>query len=266
MILKEKIIADWNKGSDKWFADIDFKDVFKIIKNDPYKGFPHKVSEIIKTNLPDLKGLNVCVPSCGDSIAAFSFALLGANVTATDISYKQIENAKIISKNEKINVDFFVCDSMEMDLFSDEIFDIVYTSNGVHVWIDDLCKMYSNFHRILKQNASYILFDTHPFNRPIKKYDSSGLFKLTKPYEDIGPHGEVPNFHWRIQDYVNALSDSGFLIRKMEEFHSIIDDIPAFNYLFDEEDKDMHNFDWKINPQAGLPQCIGFYCKKRCSK
>jgi len=78
----------------------------------------------------------------------------------------------------------------------------------------------------------------------------------------VGPFGEVPNYHWRIQDYVNALTKSGFVINRMEEFHSVIDDIPACNYLFEETDINQDNFNWLNNPWAALPQCVGLSSTK----
>ena len=62
------------------------------------------------------------------------------------------------------------------------------------------------------------LFDTHPFVRPFDQKVYKGTFEVVKPYEDVGPFGEVPTFGWRIQDYVNALIKSGFVISRMEKF------------------------------------------------
>lgn len=113
---------------------------------------------MIKKYEPDLKRKKVCVPSCGDSTAVFSFCALGANVTATDISYKQIENAQKISTKLGLNVDYHVCDSMKLEELTNNSYDLVFTSNGVHVWIDDLNAMYGNIHRILKKGGKYIFF------------------------------------------------------------------------------------------------------------
>jgi len=263
MFDQNKIIDDWNKGSDKYFSNTKFDVLFSALEKDPYKGFPQAMAEMIKEYYPDLKGKKVCVPSCGDNTAVFSFCALGADVTATDISYKQIENARKIAENKNFNVKYHVCDSMKLDEISDNTYDLVYTSNGVHVWINDLNAMYSNIHRILKQGGKYMLFDTHPFGRPFDPQKvGKGIFEVVKPYEDLGPLGEVPNFHWRIQDYINALIKSGFVINRMEEFHSVIDDIPACNYLFDENDINHDNFDWHNNPWAALPQCLGLCSDK----
>jgi len=143
----------------------------------------------------------------------------------------------------------------------------VYTSNGAHVWISDLPKMYSNFYRVLKPNGKYIMFETHPFIRP---FDDSGMeVIIDKPYEETGPFisGEVTEFAWRIQDIFNAVFNSGLSMTRMEEFHPekndyddwFYDSIPsakADNYR-------MH--DWKYNPWAALPQWIGFSAEKRNS-
>lgn len=48
----------------------------------------------------------------------------------------------------------------------------------------------------------------------------------------------------------------------MEEFHSVIEDIPACSYLFDEGDINHDGFDWHKNPWAALPQCLGLCSEK----
>lgn len=258
--MKEKIIEDWNRASDSWFAEIGFNKLFPVLEKNPFKGFPHAMAKILKSEYPELKGKKICVPSCGDSIAAMSFCLLGADVTATDISEKQIENARKESEKRNLRIDFYVCDSMELKKLPDNYFDLVYTSNGVHVWIDNLDKMYDNFYRILRKKGKYIFFDTHPFSRPLEYKNK--VFKAIKRYDELGPFEEIPKFHWRIQDFVNFLSKCGFFISRMEEFYSIFEDIPPCNYLWDKNKLDSSNYDWRINPKAALPQCLGLSAVK----
>lgn len=106
------------------------------------------------------------------------------------------------------------------------------------------------------------MFDTHPWSRPFDKGSlEEGKFVIRKPYEETGPFLDDVTYDWRIQDYVNALVSSGFSILRMEEFHSIPEDLPNHNYLsdnYDEPDK----YDWHKNPCAALPQCLGFVCRK----
>lgn len=262
MFKQHKIIDDWNNWSDKYFDKVKFEELFSALEKDPYKGFPHAMAALIKEYYPDLKGKNVCVPSCGDSTAVFSFCALGANVTATDISYKQIENAQKIAAKMNFNVKYYVSDSMKLDELSDNIYDLVYTSNGVHVWINDLNAMYSSIYRILRKGGKYMLFDTHPSNRPFDSQIHGGNLAIVKPYEDVGPFEEASNFHWRTQDYINALIQSGLVIDRMEEFHSVIDDYSECNYLLEVNDVNHDKFDWRKNPWAALPQCLGLCSHK----
>jgi len=48
----------------------------------------------------------------------------------------------------------------------------------------------------------------------------------------------------------------------MEEFHSATEDIPACSYLFQENDINHDNFDWRKNPYAAVPQCLGLCSEK----
>jgi len=48
----------------------------------------------------------------------------------------------------------------------------------------------------------------------------------------------------------------------MEEFHSATQDIPACSYLFQKNDINHDNFDWRKNPYAALPQCLGLCSEK----
>lgn len=138
------------------------------------------------------------------------------------IYYKQIEIAKKFADKINLDIEFHVCDSMKLDALHNDMYDLVYTSNGVHVWINDLNAMYKNIHRVLKNDGRYMMFDTHPFSRPFGEKVSDNALNIVKAYEATGPFGEVPNFHWRTQDYINSLINSGFYITRMEEFHSII--------------------------------------------
>jgi len=265
--MSEKAKNQWNERSDEYFKR-GTEDYPKIIEN-PEKAFPINLYPLIKKYTGDLKNKKICVPSSGDNIAAFGFYLLGAKVTSCDIAENQLKNAKIIA--DQYNFDYnrleFICqDSMKLEKIQDDEYDLVYTSNGAHIWIDDLTEMYKNFHRILKSGGYNIFFETHPMIRP---FDSSTYdVKINKLYEDVGPHDDGAEYEWRTQDFVNAICSAGFAIQEMQEFHSLREDLHAHNYLYIiEEHKDRYSwhgdtFDWKVNPWAALPQCLCICSKK----
>jgi SAM-dependent methyltransferase len=234
---------------------------YALIAENPKRAFPAALFPLIKNYIGDLHGKKVLVPSSGDNIAAFGFHLLGARVTSCDLAENQIKNAEIVADNYGWNIEFLCQDSMKLDMINDGEYDLVFTSNGVHVWIDDMQGMYRNFHRVLKRGGYNIFFETHPMSRPFDNttYD----IKIVKLYEDVGPFGdEDPTYGWRTQDFVNAVTSAGFMIREMQEFHSIREDLSDHNYLdLSGNPNDKYNwpgdtFDWKVNPWAALPQCL----------
>ena len=256
--MSEKIKDQWNDRSDDYYKESsDSYD--KIIEN-PERAFPIAVYPLIQKYIGNLRGKKVCVPSSGDNIAAFGFHLLGAKVTSCDISENQLKNAKLIADKYNWDIEFISQDSMKLDKIKNEEYDLVYTSNGVHVWIDDLPCMYKNFHRVLKDGGYNIFFETHPMSRP---FDNSTYdVKIKKLYEDICPRGDDVTYDWRTQDFVNAVISAGFSLKEMQEFHSVREDLEAHNYLFIREENRSNykwtgdTFDWKVNPWAALPQCL----------
>ncbi len=201
--------------------------------------------------------LRILIPSSGDNGAVFAFHLLGAKVTSADISERQLENAKKIADGEGWNIKFICADSMTLDGIPDGEFDLVYTSNGVHIWINDLAAMYGNFKRVLKQNGRYIMFETHPFIRP---FDDSGVeIKIIKDYN----HTE--GNHWRVMDLYNAFAAQNFVIQRIEEFHAEpgSHDLWFYKTLGEAEADENRKFDMKQNPWAALPSWIGFSAVKK---
>jgi SAM-dependent methyltransferase len=251
----------WNDSSAEYFKGNE-EVVKKVIEN-PLWAFPQPVAAMLKRKFDDLEGKRVLVPSSGDNAAVYAFYLMGAEVTSADISEQQLLNAKKAADSHGWEIPFICDDSMELSKFGDETFDLVYTSNGVHVWISDLPKMYNNFNRVLKPGGKYIMFETHPFIRPFGN-DEIPALSVKKPYEQTGRSGDVPNFGWRIMDIFNAAIDSGFIITHMEEFHPQKTDHNLWFYRSSEEAEkdDYKKFDWKQNPWAVLPQWIGFSARK----
>ena len=264
----QKIIDYWNNlavddGTDGYYRPDNkgrMQDLEIIVKN-PKKAFPTILYPLIKKYVGDLRGKKVCVPSSGDNKAAFGFHLLGAKVTSCDISENQLINARAIADKYNWDIEFICQDSMKLDKIKDGGYDLVYTSNGVHVWIDDLPGMYENFYRILKSGGYNIFFETHPMCRPFDDSTPDYDFKIKKPYTDIKgvANDGIPRYHWRTQDFVNAITESGFNIKHMEEIHSVDEDLD--DYIPQEKNPEHENYgidmkDWRQNPWAALPQCL----------
>jgi len=268
---KNKI--SWNNTAAAYSAVSHNEKVMNWLTKNPLTAFHHTTWEMIKTYFPDLHGKKICVPSSGDNHAVFAFAMLGADVTSCDISENQLANAeRVASKYGWCKSIEFVCaDTMALDSIADNAYDFVYTSNGVHVWINDLPGMYRNIHRIMKPGGVYVMYEIHPFQRP---FDDDA--KIVKPYDATGPFDNQTevNFHWRVMDIMNAMLDSGLIATRVEEMFAEKD----YNWPFWISCEDIMKgvtaskeevdrlYDWHNNPMAALPNFIGISAKKNGGK
>lgn len=218
----EKNKKDWDLYSSEYIRTRQSDAELNAIVKDPRTAFEKSAWDQIEKYCPIINGRKICVPSSGDNHAVFAFALLGAEVFSCDISENQLEASKLSA--EKIGVSDkikFICtDTMELDDVPSESFDLVYTSNGVYVWLNDLNAMFRSVHRVLKEGGIYIGCDVHPFQRPF-----DGETKIVKSYNAVGPIENEwnINFHWRVHDILNAIINSGLSLRYIEEI------IPEFN-------------------------------------
>ncbi|HIU46901.1 MAG TPA: class I SAM-dependent methyltransferase [Candidatus Fimadaptatus faecigallinarum] len=180
-----------------------------------------------------------------------------ARVTSADISPRQLHNARLIADANGWDIEFICADSMTLEGIPDGAFDLVYTSNGVHTWIWDLSAMYRSFARVLRPGGRYIMFDTHPFNRPFD--DSTAEIRLCRDYDDTADN------NWRVMDIFNALSEQGFDVQRIEEFHAErgAHDLWFYRTLEEARQDGERMFDASYNPWARLPAWLGLSAQKR---
>ena len=114
--------------------------------------------------------------------------------------------------------------------------------------------MYRDFNRVLKPDGSYIFFETHPFIRPFD--DSTNELRIVKPYDQI-----EPGYHWRVQDFVNALVSTGFGVERMDELFADKKTLGASWWKKTDFDWDEKS-DWHKNPYAALPQWLSICARK----
>lgn len=258
---------NWDDYSEAYLRFKHNEKILERIKSDPSSAFEKGTWQQIKRCMPDMHGKKVCVPSSGDNHAVFAFAMLGARVTSCDISEKQLAAGRQKAKEMGLEISFIQADTMEMQGVGDEEYDLVYTSNGVHVWLNDLPKMYRNMQRILKKGGYYIMCDVHPFQRPF-----GNDLKVQKSYTDVGPFEDEYNitFTWRIQDIMNAMAQAGLHFEHMEEMMDEKDYAYPFwlsledavkGVKVDKEDVD-RMYDWRQNPTMAIPQWLCVVCRK----
>ena len=225
--ITEKNRNDWNLYSAEYMRRTQSPETLKAIMKDPACSFVPEVWEIIRDHYPSFSGLNICVPSCGDCHAVYSFAILGAHITACDFSENQLNAAMQSAQRMRIadRIRFVCTDTMALDQIPDQTFDMVYTSRGVFVWLNNLKSMFQNVYRVLKPQGSYVGCDIHPFRRP---FDEEGI--PVKSYDATGPFEDQwhVNFHWRTADLLNAVIASQLRLDRIAEITDSKDSLPLF--------------------------------------
>lgn len=263
----EKNKVNWDSYSEAYLRFKHDDRFIGAIEQDPAWAFEPAVWAQIRRLFPDLAGKRVCVPSSGDQYAALAFAMLGAQVTSCDISQPQLDAGQRIAGRLGLEMTFIRADTMQLSGVPDGAFDLAYTSNGVHVWLDDLPAMYRQVFRVLKKGGAYIMCDVHPFQRPF-----GDALQVVKPYDSVGPFEDEYNvtYTWRVQDILNAMADAGLRFDRMEELQARKDyDYPFWLPLEDavngvkvdpaEVDR---LYDWRQNPGMALPAWMCVVCTK----
>ncbi len=245
----------WNNLAPEWKQLRDKDELWRKCLQEPDLAFDGGALSLIQECFRDLSGKKVCVVGSGDNYAVFALAGLGARVTSTDISERQLEIAEDRARHLGLEINFVRTDAAELDPLGTETFDLVCSTNGFFVWIADLAGVFGAINRVLKPGGFYIFYDIHPFQRPWK--DQPRRIEIEKPYWNTGPFKsenpghETYEFNWTLADILNSLAGSGLVLRRLIES-------PAKDSRFWQDHSyvpgtDASLLDWRQNPLAGLP-------------
>jgi len=262
--MNETPVQHWDKRAETYWEEQNRAESFRYILDKPSCAFPKEVMEMLEAAFRTLKGVKVLVPSSGDNLAVFALHLLGAKVTSTDISQKQLDNAENIAKENNWKIDFIRTDSKELIGVPENGFDLVFTSYGVCDWIDDLTAMYSAFSRVLKKNGVYIFFENQPLKSIFAGTKDKRLTVL-QPYNIEFSMDNIFRF-WKIENYIRSLLKSEFTItdyRDILRYKDAIPDLAISNKSFAErEENGYRDYDWRKNLWAAMPAWFGICAKK----
>ena len=254
----------WNAAAGGWRDLRDRDQLWKQCHKSPELAFEGEALEMILKYSVEITDKRICVIGSGDNCASFGLAGLGAKVTSVDISEEQLRVAENRAQILGLQIEFIRADAAELNQLSDDSFDLVCSTNGFYVWISEPTKVAAEVYRILRSEGHYVFYDIHPFQRPWKRAQIQPI-EMEKTYWETGPFEETDGhvsyeFTWTLSDLLNAVADSGLVIRK------IVESPPAdsrfwqdFSYELGTDESLM---DWKRNPRAGLPTWLTVVAQK----
>ena len=181
----------------------------------------------------DVAGLDLLDTCCAsDAMQAFSWANLGARVTACDIAPTAIEIARQNALRLGLDVRFHVADAQTLDPISDESQDLVFaTYLG---WFEDIELAVGAWTRVLRPGGRLLIDIHHPvtdilersgdelivewpyFAMSPKRYEFTGT-PLAKRHGGWGRSMPIIWFHHTLSDVFNAVVEAGLRIKRVVE-------------------------------------------------
>lgn len=242
----------WDGLSADWKALRDRDGLWRRCAGEPELAFAGEALSLIHAYCGDLHGQDVCVVGSGDNYAAFALAGLGASVTSTDISGRQLDVARERSRQLGLDIAFVQADAAGLAPLPDQRFDLVCSSNGFFVWIAQPARVFAAVQRVLRPGGFYVFYDVHPFQRPWS--DRVGPLEMGQSYWETGPHPDDDGsfeFTWTLADLLNPLLEAGLALRRVLE--SPAEDSRFWQGPSYEPGTEIGLTDWRQNPRAGLP-------------
>ena len=173
---------------------------------------------------------NIC-GSCGKK--AVPLAILGAEVTIFDISEDNKRYALETAKEANVNINFEVCDVLEIDLEKyGEYFDVVFMEGGVLHYFHDIDEFMRIMYHLLKDNGKLICSDFHPFTKiaDVLKLEQNTMdYFSTDVFEGEMAHARffdeetrkrMPKCSYRkytISEIINSIIGNGFTLQRFDE-------------------------------------------------
>jgi SAM-dependent methyltransferase len=167
----------------------------------------------------DVAGKSLLHLQCNVGLDTLSWARKGAIVTGMDISGPVIEAARRRASQFGIPARFVCCDVYDLKTALAGQFDVVYTSQGVLCWLNDLNRWAETIAFFLKPSGFLYIMEEHPFSAVLD--DNEPCLSRKYPYfhSDEPDHDEYDTYQWSwsLSDVVNALIRAGLRIEFLHE-------------------------------------------------
>lgn len=168
----------------------------------------------------DVSGKRLLHLQCNAGIDTLSWARLGATVTGVDIAPEPLDVARRLSEELHIPATFIQSDVYAAPEVIDHRFDIVYTSQGVLCWLNDLTKWAQVVASMLSPGGMFYIMEEHPYANTLDEKDIRPTTR--EPYfrQKEGQYYEdEANYQWSysLSDVLNSLIEAGLEIRFLNE-------------------------------------------------
>jgi len=139
------------------------------------------IDEIQKKEMGDVKDKSLLHLQCHIGTDSLSWVLEGAQVTGIDFSRESIKIANELKRALSLKARFIESNIYNLPDTLKEKFDIVYTSQGVLIWLKDIKEWGKIISHYLKPGGIFYIMETHPLLY-IFDNDKQGGLKIKESY------------------------------------------------------------------------------------
>lgn len=259
------------EGHERFFkANQDLWDKFAKMN---YESAMYKTKEFLKgettlnsielDEIGDVQGKTLLHLQCHFGLDTLSWAREGAIVTGVDFSGEAVQLARNLANEADLKATFIQCNIYNLPDILNEKFDIVFTSYGVHCWLNDLPRWGEIVAHFVKPGGTFYIAEFHPLLW-IFDWDAEDDFKMVRgyfhnplpielqvdgSYADGTKFAPQSDYEWAhsMADVINAIVKSGLRIEFMHEFDKT--PFPQFSFLKQKDD----GYWYYDNPDVQLP-------------
>lgn len=220
-------IARYNR--DRWEALAQAGVEYSI----PYLDLtPETARQAVDPNgiLPQIAGKDVLCLASGGGQQSAAFALLGASVTALDITPTQLERDRRAAAHYGLRVKTMQGDMRDLSALGADAFDVVWHGHSLN-FVPDARQVFAQVARVLRPGGLYHLSCSNPFTHTLAKEDWDGHgYPLRHAYADgevvyDDPHWDVAapdggvrrvvgprEFRHTLHKLINGMAAEGFVL------------------------------------------------------
>ena len=215
--IKKAVLSGWDAMSDAYQAET------RISVDDVHYA-PICPGERELNLLGNVDGRRVLELACGAAQNSIAMAKWGADVTAMDMSVRQLNRAKALISQEHVEVHLLRGDMERLDMFRDSQFDVVLSSFGLE-FVPDLAACFAGCHRVLEKGGLLVVSTVHPLAAFEWDADESGLIvtdyfnlpvEVWEEPSDGGPNNAMTIFH-TVHEMFGLLVGAGFRVERILE-------------------------------------------------
>ena len=221
------VSTDYQKTNRRvWNSLADKGSLFAKVATDEECHNPLKVLDGRGWLPESVTGLDVlCLASAGGWQSVL-YAVAGANVTVVDVSDSMLQLDEREAVRRGLNIKTTQGSMDDLRMFEDAAFDIVHQPVS-SCYIPDLCPMYAEIARVLRDDGTYISQHKQPTSLQISHRNERHQFVIGVEYYHQGPlprqidqsyreSGATEYLH-RLEDLLGGLCRSGLILEDVRE-------------------------------------------------